>query len=107
MSNWFEKVFACVILAIAVFIAWVVFDWVDALSLKTGVVIGHGHSPSSMQVQFVQSGNSLIPVWTHWPETWSVTIEGEDPSGERKRRTVFVSQSDWEQIQEGTTQTFD
>lgn len=42
-----------------------------------------------------------IPMTSHYPEQWSVTIVGPDKKGKQRTRTVYVPKSTFDELREG------
>jgi hypothetical protein len=77
----------------------------DALSLKKGAVIEKSYSPAHSSTVMMNYGTPqapiMMPLTTDYPESWRVTIEGYDPKGKFKKRTVSVSKSTFDSVREG------
>jgi hypothetical protein len=84
-----------------------VWQWCAALSLKEGVIVDKGHTAAWVQTTFILisdgKNTTMIPQTIYWPEAWSVTIEGNDPKGVHKQRTVSVSREAHDKMELGTT----
>jgi len=106
-DHWSTKLIMSLIAAILVFAGYDLYCQYDALSLKTGTVISKNHSDARDDLTVIYIDNTPYQQWTHWPESWSVTIEGRDPNGVHKKRTVSVGRDQWDQISEGETRTFE
>lgn len=110
LDGWEGKIMVGIFAALAALILWMGvlgWQWFDALALKQGVIVGKGHSDAWVQVTFITISDgqttTMIPQTIYWPESWSVTIEGDDYKGVHKKRTVSVSREAHDKLELGTT----
>lgn len=97
-----------VVLAIAALLAviiWSVCVEIHSHTLKHGVVIGKHHDAAWVQttMMVISDGKTttVIPQTTYWPETWNVTMEGTNSSGEQLTRNLSLEKSEYEEIKIG------
>lgn len=99
------RFFCCIIgmfTAAGLWIAALTWQWWGALSLKEGIVVSKEHTEAGVHTLYTDSGGGvIIPMLTPYPESWSVTIEGDDYKGKHKKRTVEVSYDLYKSLREG------
>ena len=102
----FGCIAACVLAGVGLF-GYLVYGSFHALKLKEGTVISKHHSEACytqtlMPIPFDGGKTTTyLPQTQYYPESWSVTIEGDAPDGEHLTRTIGTNLSDWIKITEG------
>jgi hypothetical protein len=97
-------VFTMMVATLLFFIV-ILWQWFAELSLKEGIVTNKGHIEEWIQTTYITmsigEGTMMVPQTIVFPESWSVTIEGDDPEGVHKQRTISVSREFFEKIKTG------
>ncbi len=97
------SILAATILFFVGLLGYVGYNYFHTLKLKEGVVISKDHSDEFYQTTIMTMSDgkttTMYPVTTYYPESWSVTIEGDAPDGEHLTRNISVNQSQWNGIQ--------
>lgn len=84
-----------------VMLGLVIYQDIDSQSLTEGIIIEKIYSEAYETTIYIQSGAVEVPVTTRYPETYSITIEGNDPKGVHKKRNLSLSPEQWKKIKEG------
>lgn len=97
------SILSALILSFAVLLGYVGYNYFHAFKLKEGVVISKDYSPAGYTTTFMTISDGKIttmyPVTTYYPESWSVTIEGDASDGEHLTRSIRVDHSRWDEIE--------
>jgi len=77
------------------------------MSLKAGEVVKKYHTDDFFMMVPMQSGDTTIYIQQYYPESWTVVIEGNDPKGVHKTRSVDVDKCEFNKIEVGKTISFE
>ena len=69
--------------------------------LSNATVVDKHYEPSHTRTVMMWTGKIMIPVVRHFPEEWTIMIEGFDEDGEKVTKTYSVSKKEYKKYKIG------
>jgi len=62
------------------------------------IIISKDHTGAWTHTSMVMAGKALVPITTHHPESWRLTISGKTEDGEYISRSISVSRDEYSRV---------